>query len=234
MRVTSATESNFTFFASRTFSFETDREGWTMVEGTFDSATMGAGSGSGAPPTDGYIASSANLGDQCDHIRSPVMSLQSDSTMELWNNFDIEAFCTACSPPSWYDRANVGVYDLDTGVRTLVEPSAGRPYNASGPNGNCGTDGQDGWADSMPTWAVSEFDAGALDAGTIAGDLIQLDIRYGTDPLEHPRGFWFDEVTVTKVSLQGVDTFTNACGPGLVFADGFESGDTTVWSRTVP
>ena len=228
------TEGDFQHFATKTFSYETDIENWQVVQGTFDRTSTGAGSGGGAPPTDTYVASSGFLPDQCDHIRSPVLSLAADSTMTLWNNFDIEPFCTTCSPPSWYDRANVGLYDIGAGSRTLVEPSSGRLYNASGENGTCGTDGQPGWAGTMNTWSESGFTAGDLDAGAIAGDLIQLDVRYGTDPGLHLAGFWFDEVTLTNVDLQIEDTQSDVCLLGLIFADGFESGDVSAWSTVNP
>ncbi len=228
-----ATEGDAQFFATKTFSYEADPEHWQVVQGTFDRTSTGAGSGGDG--SDNYIASSAFLGDQCDHIRSPVLTLAADSTLALWNNFDIEPFCDTCSPQSWYDRANVGLYDVASGARTLVEPSSGRLYNASGINGNCGTQNQPGWADRMETWASSGFSAADLDAGTVAGQQVQLDIRFGTDPLAHEDGFWFDQVTVTNVELQVGDTQSNACEFLMpIFLDGFETGDTSRWSNSVP
>ncbi len=225
-------ESDLQNFASKTFSFEADGEDWQLIEGTFDRTTTGAGSGGDG--TTFYRASSANLGDQCDHIRSPVLTLAETSTMSLWTNFNIEDDAGGTGP--WYDRANVGVYDVVSGSRTLVEPSGGRDYNASGANGNCGTSGQRGWAGTMQSWATSSFDATALDSAEIAGDFVQLDVRYGTDPLEHPDGFWFDQVTVTNVGLQVADTQSDACtaAPSVIFADSFETGTTSNWSITRP
>ncbi len=227
-------EGDLQSFASRTFSFEADGEDWQVEQGTFARTTTGGGSGGGA--TDFYRASSGFLGDQCDHIRSPVLSLSASSTLSLWSNFNIEPECLPpdCNPAVWYDRANVGVYDVASGNRTLVTPSSGRAYNADGVNGNCGTNGQDGWAGAMQTWASSTFNAAALGSAAIAGDFVQLDVRYGTDFGSHPDGFWFDQVTVTDVDVQVPDTSSDVCpGPGGLFNDGFESGDTTNWSSTV-
>ncbi len=87
----------------------------------------------------------------------------------------------------------------------------------------------------MQTWASSSFNAAALDSAGIAGDFVQLDIRYGTDSGLHLDGFQFDEVTVTDVDLQVPDTNSDLClGFGGIFADGFESGDTSMWSSTTP
>src|SRR6185295_18592842 len=59
-------EQDYTFFATKTFSFETDNEGWTKINGVFDRAD-----GPGANQTLHYIASSAGADNACDEIRSP-------------------------------------------------------------------------------------------------------------------------------------------------------------------
>ncbi len=225
-----STEGDFQNFASRTFTYEPDIEDWLVASGTFDRTSTGAGSGGDG--TDNYVASSGFTGNQCDNIRSPVLSLATDSTMTLWSNFNIEDDTGS----GWYDRANVGIYDVAAGTRTVKTPSSGRAYNASGNAASdfC-TNNQPGWAGSMQTWATSDFDATALGSAAIAGDLVQLDVAYGTDPLSHPEGFWFDEVTVTNVDVQVADGQSDVCAPPtLIFTDGFESGDTSAWTATIP
>ncbi|MEM7353649.1 MAG: hypothetical protein AAF657_22820 [Acidobacteriota bacterium] len=222
------TESDLQNFASRTFSFEADAENWSVVAGTFDRTSTGGG----ASGSTFYTASSGFLANQCDQIRSPVMTLTPSSTMTMWTNFNIEG---DGGTGTWYDRANVGIYEFDSGSRTLVEPSAGRDYNAMGANGTCGTANQRGWADSAQSWATSTFDAAALDAANLAGEFIQFDIRYGTDPGLHLDGFWFDELTVTDVNVQVEDNQSNVCaGPTVVFQDGFETGDVSRWAFSIP
>ena len=45
---------------------------------------------------------------------------------------------------------------------------------------------------------------------------------------------FIDEVTVTDFDLQVADAQSDMCPAlGAIFADGFESGDTTAWSGTV-
>ena len=219
------TEGDFQTFATKTFSYETDLEDWDLVQGTF--ARTGGGGGDG---TTFSVDSSAFLDAQCDQIRSPVISLSATSTLSLWNNYDIEPL----SSGTWYDRANVGIVDA-TGARTVVDPDGGRLYNASagGPGNYTGcNDPENGWADTMSTWGTSSWSAAALGSGGLAGQLVQIDVVYGTDGALANRGFWFDEVTVTDFDLQVADGQSDVCLLGPIFADGFESGDTSAWTST--
>lgn len=205
-----AAESSLESFASKTFTFETDLENWQTARGTFAPASAGGG----AAGSSWYVASSANLPDQCDVIRSPSLQLSSTSTLSLWNQFDIEPSTIVGGSEFWYDRANLGIVDAQSGRRTPVSPDGGRTYNATGSGGSCGTNSQDGWADAGPGWAESTWSAAALGSATLAGELVQLGIRYGTDPFEQGFGFWFDEVTVTDVGVVVADGQTDACLPG--------------------
>ena len=55
-------------------------------------------------------------------------------------------------------------------------------------------------------------------------------VHLATDGALANRGFWFDEVTLTDISVQVPDDQDDVCGPaGLIFADGFESGDASAW-----
>ncbi len=222
-----ATESDLESLAAKTFSFETGLENWPLQEDTFDRAGTGGGDG-----TTWFVASSDGLNRQCDRIRSPLLVLSPTSTMTLWNNYDIEPQ----SAGSWYDRANVGVVD-QAGDRTPVSPDGGRLYNAdsSGPGNYTGcNEGEDGWAGAEDTWGTSSWTAAALQSPVFAGDFVQLEVVSATDAAVTNRGFWFDQVTVTDLDLQVEDTQSDVCpGPGVIFADGFESGDTTSWSASV-
>ncbi len=216
-------ESDILAMSSLTFQFESDLEGWQVGDGTFNQTTAGGGADGSA----GYVSSSAFIGDQCDSIQSPLVQMSSATTLSLWNQFDIEPFSDA-----WYDRANVGLFDPQSGERTHVAPDGGRSYNAGGVNGTCGTADQGGWADVQQTWAESTFSAAALGSAALDGSFVKLDLRYGTDPLAHGEGFWFDEVTLTDISLVVPDG--NACdGQSTIFIDGFESGNALAWSSSV-
>ena len=201
------TEGNNQFFASRTFDFETDAEGWSRVTGTFNRTNVAPGGAGGAGTF--YFQSSSFLDAQCDEVQSPVITLSPTSTLSLQNNFDIEPF----SAGSWYDRANLGRVDMATSDRTVVTPSSGRAYNASGPGGVCGLNEQPGWAAGGLTWLPSNWDATALGSAATTTP-IRLNIKYGTDPAANAVGFRFDQVTLTNVNVKVADGQSNQCVAG--------------------
>lgn len=200
-------ETSLETFSTKTFSFESDIEGWQLFQGTFNRSDVGGGGGA----TAFHVASSNNLANQCDVIRSPMFYLTPGSTMSMWTSYDIEPSFLVEGFPFWFDRANVGVVEVSSGRRTPVSPSTGRLYNADGPDGPCGTSNQPGWADTATAWEQSTWSASALDSSGWAGDLIQLDIRYGTDIEVQGTGFHFDEVTLTDIEMIIDDSQTDAC-----------------------
>ena len=176
--------------ASRTYDFETDFSGWTITSGTYLRQSPGANG------TNFHLHSSQFLDDQCDLVRSPVIRLTASSTLSLYDRYDTE------NPiPIPYDRANIGMYDLDAGTRTTVVPDGGRLYDLppGTPNGACVTGGQAGWAGTQTTFAISTWTSAALNPGGIfTGKRVQLEGAYGTDPGVAMEGFHFDEVTVAN------------------------------------
>ncbi|MGA0266526.1 MAG: Ig-like domain-containing protein, partial [Lysobacterales bacterium] len=217
--------------ASRTWNFASDIEDWTVQQGTFNH-----NSGTGAGGSSGYVASSANLNDQCDQIRSPVVYLESNSTLSLSTNYDIEPIYNG---RFWYDQANVAL--LDGGSRGIVDPDSGRLYNADGFGASCVTAGGNGWASSATSWATSGWSANALGAAALAGKPVQIDVAYGTDFEAVGSGFRFDQVTLTNFSQQGPDAQSNVCdgntAPSVTIAspaDGasFQEGDAIGFSAS--
>ena len=197
---TNVTESDFEALAFKTFAFNSDQDGWTTVQGTY-ARNGGTGSNGNA----GFMASSAFLDDQCDQARSPLMRLSSTSAVALSTNIDIEDF----DGSQWWDRCNIGIVD-GGGVRTTIVPTDGRAYNASGGGGSCGIEAEQGWAGSSPTWANSVFDATQV-GDPFDGQLVQLDLIYGTDALINGAGCWFDQVTVTDLEIQAPDAQSDFC-----------------------
>ena len=217
--------------ASRTWNFASDIEDWTVQQGTFNH-----NSGTGAGGSSGYVASSANLDNQCDQIRSPVVYLESDSTLSLSTNYDIEPVYQG---QDWYDQANVAL--LDGGSRGIVDPDSGRLYNADGFGASCVTAGGNGWAASATSWAASGWSANALGSAALAGKPVQIDVAYGTDNVIVGSGFRFDQVTLTNFSQQGPDAQSNVCdgntAPSVTIAspaDGasFQEGDAIGFSAS--
>jgi len=227
-------EGDFEFAASRQFTYEGGSEGWQTTAGNFNRSNAAPGGAGGAGTF--YYRSSSFLDDQCDVVRSPLVRLTATSTMTLFNRWRIED----ASGGQWWDRANIGVVDAATGARTLVTPSGGRAYNASGIGGVCGTEGQPGWAGgntapTFDTWATSSWSSAALQTGTLAGVPGYLEVRYGTDPAVNNYGFRFDDLTLTDAEVETADTQSDVCGASnLIFIGDFETGDTSQWSSVVP
>jgi hypothetical protein len=210
-----AVESDTSAEQSVTFGFENGLDGWEVVQGTFDRATGEGGDGSHH-----HLASSSELPGQCDQARSPLLRLSPSSTLSLWTSFDIEPPFTELPPyVFWFDRANVALHVEATGQRVPISPDGGRLYNAGGTDGSCVTQDQDGWADSLPAWETSSWSATQLGELLRPGQLVRLDVGYGTDDCgsgcdaREGFGFRFDEVTVTDVELVSADTQSDVCEP---------------------
>src|SRR5690242_18939802 len=106
-------------------------------------------------------------------------------TVSLYNQFATEPMSRA-----WYDRATLGIFDNASGARSVIVPSGGRTYLASGPNGTCRTGGQPGWAGPGTGWLQSTWTAADLNSASPAGRKVRLDIAYGTDSSVSGIGFW--------------------------------------------
>jgi hypothetical protein len=197
------TEQDFHFESSKTFTFEDGLEGWQTVSGTF---TRTNANGGGAGLSSYYLASSSLLDNACDEVRSPVVKLTPTSTLSVFNQFTTEPFSG-----TWFDRANLGIFDPATGSRTTVAPSGGRTYLASGPNGACVTNGQPGWAGPGPAWLESTWTPADLQSAAFAGKKVQLDVAYGTDSSASLTGFQFDQVTLTNFERPVDDAQVDAC-----------------------
>jgi hypothetical protein len=216
-------EQDWTFYPSRTFSFETGDEGWEKVSGIFDRTNTGGG----ANLTSWYIASSSLQDNACDEIHSPIFKMTPTSTLSLYNQYSTEPKDISTIPPdpsnptamAWFDRANAGIFDVANGTRTPVVPSGGRTYSASGPNGTCVSAGEPGWAGAGPGWMQSTWTAADLNAPAIAGRKVRLDIGYGTDGSVSGTGFWFDEVTLANVYVLGPDRQSDVCPVDLDDSD---------------
>lgn len=223
-----ALEGDLQNFPTITFDFEGgDVEGWETTEGTFAPST----SEGGANASSWAQNSSSLLNLQCDRVRSPLFVPAANTTMEMFTNYVIEDF-----DGQWWDRANVSTIDA-TGTRSVVTPDGGRGYDTLSPDayGGCNT-GEHGWAGTSAgtTWGSSTFSAAALGSGGLSGDLTQIEVVYSTDEAAVERGFAFDQVTLTNIDLEVEDTQPNCATFDGIFLDGFETGDTSRWSNTIP
>ena len=74
------------------------------------------------------------------------------------------------------------------------------------------------------TWTSTAMNPG----GAFTNRLAYIEIRYGTDPLLHPSGFDYDQVTVTNFDDVVPDTLPNTCiAQGVAPAAGGEAVEPT-------
>jgi hypothetical protein len=215
---TQATESDLSAPGTQTFNFDSDESGWSVVQGTFVRSDA-SGGGAGTPASSHYMRSSMNADNQCDAVESPSLILSADSTLSMSTRYNIENV----SGGTWFDRGHLAAFTLDDASTTVLTPSGGRAYNASGTAAFCGFGNVPGWAGAADTWAESTFNATALQTGTLADRLLRLRVRFGTDVSVTNYGLRFDAVTVTNARLQVADQQANQCIVLPLLVDGFES-----------
>jgi len=212
-------ESDTAAVATRTYSFESDLEGWTVTNGTYTRQ------GPGANGTSFHVSSTSGIDNECDVIDSPAVRLTGTSTLSLYDRYTTE------SPvPIPYDRGNVGLRDIAAGTRTTIVPTGGRLYELApgAPNGFCVTNGQAGWAGSQPTFAVSNWNSAATNpGGAFTGKMVNIEVAYGTDGGLSLAGLDFDEVTLTNFEELVPDAQNDACVPVVAVGPFALAVDTT-------
>ena len=202
-------ESDTPVVASRTYDFETDYSGWTVIDGTYNRESPGANG------TSFHLHSTHFLDDQCDVARSPAIRLKANSTLSLGNRYDTE------NPvPIPYDRANVGIVDLD--ARACARPSCPTAAGCTTCprariNGACVTNGRGGLVRHRADLRHQHLGPGGHEPGRHlhrpAGSRSRPPTgRTAVWPCE---GFHFDEVTVTNFDEFVADAQPNVCGTGI-------------------
>ena len=81
--------------------------------------------------------------------------------------------------------------------------------------------GRQAWAGDNTAWEEVR-----VDLSDFAGSSIYLRFRFGSDSSVADQGWWVDDVRVYYGS--------SCIQANLIFADGFESGDTSAWSSVAP
>ncbi len=191
-------ESNPPVFSTVVFGFDSGVQGWTLQGFTFSfRAFTGARS---------IHAGSAFTPSLCTRATSPVVLLGAgSSTLTIEVNGEIEPLTD-----TWYDRANVHIVDVDTGVSTVVIPASGFAYSATANSGDalCRIAGEPGWAGSFPTWNLASFDLTPWQ-----GKRIRIELNYATDEGDDRDGIYIDDLQITNATATAspADAQSNAC-----------------------
>ncbi len=199
--------------------FENGAPGWTHSAASgpdtweLTGGITGTHSGSFVYHADDYSA----VSDQ--RLVSPEMLLpagETGLTLQYWTYQSLEANGSQC----W----DAGILEISTDGGSnwtqLLDPVLlTEPYDGIITTGPNPIGGLPGWCGEPQPWVRS-----VVDLDDYSGQTVQLRFRLGTDSYEGRPGWDIDDVRVQSC-VSGEPPF---------FADGFESGDTSAWSQTVP
>jgi Immune inhibitor A-like, MAM domain len=136
-------------------------------------------------------------------------------TLEFWSWQEVEASLDGC-----YDGAIIEA-STDGGSSWSQLPDARMltlPYDGEVETGDTNPiAGQEAWCGDPRDWTRT-----VVDLSDYAGSNVKLRFRLATDSISGREGWYIDDVKVSSPA-DCLDIFT-------VFHDGFESGDTTMWS----
>jgi hypothetical protein len=189
---------------------------WTH-SGTGDTWTLStARSHSGT--TSFYATDVASVSDQ--YLASVPMALPALAgiTLEFWSWQEVEDTSGGC-----YDGGIVEASTDGGSTWTQLDDTLTLTIPYDGPVSTCCSNpiqAQDAWCGDPRDWALYQ-----VDLSSYAGQSVNIRFRMATDSSVSREGWYVDDVRVI--------TPTDCSDTGL-FADGFESGDTSAWSSTSP
>lgn len=203
-----------------TFNFEAGASGFTTTGSTGASTWAIASDMSHSPPNSFKAIDIATVSDQ--RLISPAMVLPSvnlsdNITLHFWNRQDLES---RTAVQCW----DGGLIEISTDNGTtwtqLVSPrQLTDPYDGPVQSGFSNPlVGLNAWCGDPQDWLNS-----IIDINSFAGLSVRFRFRLGTDSSIGQPGWWIDDVKVQYCPQAG-----------LIFNDGFESGDTSAWSLASP
>ena len=162
-----------------------------------------------------YFSTYAN--DQCSAAVTPLIQLTAGESPELtfYSAFDIE---------SEYDGGVLQI-SIDGGASwSLLTPAEGYPETIVFNGNACGLAlGTGVFSGTDLTW-----DPYIVDLSAWAGQEVRLRWLFSTDGGLTEEGWYLDDLTITHAQVAG------SCASNLLFVDGFETGDSSRWSLSVP
>ena len=199
-----------------TENFDSGAPGWTH-SGTGDTWAVSAARPHSAPSS--YFAvDSASVSDQ--RLVSPPVVIPAGNppvSLKFWNYQDIEARTGGCYDGGILEVTTNGgsTWTQLTGASLLTDPYDG-PVSASFSNPLANLNA---WCGAPQAYLNS-----IVDLTSYAGQTVQFRFRLGTDTSVTHEGWYIDDMIVQNC----------LSGDPMPFLDGFESGNTSAWSLTVP
>lgn len=206
----------------------------TLVEDGEDATTLYTSSAAVGVDDWGPVTDQANTGIGS-WFAADVPSYADKSLFSPW--LDIGAGTTAISFALRYDMEGDATQFWD-GVVLEARTRGGAwvdigqlstvPYDGMLFNNNT-IPTREAWSGTQTTWRSATVDLGT----SFNGQEMQFRFRMVCDTGAANVGFWVDDISVTNATwLEGLVCDAGCGGP--IFADGFESGDTSAWSATSP
>ena len=199
--------------------FESGAVGWThsAASGPDTWALTGGIAGTYSGSFVYHVDDHSDVSDQ--RLVSPTIALptgDSGLTLQYWNYQALEDNGSQC----W----DAGILEITTDGGSnwtqLLDPVLlTEPYDGTVTSGPNPLSGQRGWCGAPKPWGRS-----VVELDSYAGETVQFRFRIGTDSFVGQPGWDIDDV------------YVQSCIPAEppFFEDGFESGDTTAWTVTVP
>jgi len=147
--------------------------------------------------------------DTCAALTSPALILDASPQLEFWSKFDIE------------DDWDKGLIEISTdGGTAWSRVPMTYPGTSTHTNDECdlGTGG-------TFTGTQGSYSMFSADLSAWSGQEVILRWLFSSDGSVVGGGWWVDDVTITNVGVPGTCTSS-----GMIFADGFETGDLSAWA----
>jgi len=150
---------------------------------------------------------------QCSGAMTPELTLAAGSVLSFWSKYDIE------------DSYDVGEVQISTdGGTSWSRLEVAYPGTSSYGSDACGFPDGTYFTGTDLTWRSYSV---SLDPWT--GESVRVRWVISSDVSVDEAGWWIDDIEITESGVP------SACGSGsMVFADSFESGDTSAWSDALP
>ncbi len=187
---------------------DTGRDPWSIVDDASNS------------PTHSWFVSDENSVKDQRLVTAAAISVPAGpSVLEFWHDHDTETNWDGGVLEFSTDGGTTWLDILDGGPGRFLEGGYVSSLNA-GTSANP-LAGRDAWHGNSGGWGRVQ-----VDVSDFAGQDVLFRWRMGCDGSVSAVGWWVDDVRVF---------FGSECSSGPeIFADGFESGDTTAWSITAP
>jgi hypothetical protein len=151
----------------------------------------------------------------CTAATTPILELGPTPQLEFWSKYSIE---------TGWDKGEVQISTDGFASHTRLE--VGYPAYASHTGDACGFPTGDYF-----TGSDSSYDQYTASLAPWSGEEVQIRWILSTDSWVIDDGWWIDDIAVSDTLIPGM---CDTAPIPLIFSDGFESGDTSAWSTTVP